>query len=1102
MKRIKKYFYAPLLGLFFLLPVNAATITVTNTNNTGPGSLRETIVSAAASGDTIVFNLSGCPCIIRLTSGQITINKNVTINGPGAGMLTVSGEDASRVFNITGPAAVGTITLSGLTISNGRLGSAGLSFGAGIYNTSPGTLNINDSVITTNSIAGINNPAAGAGIAHETAGTLNINDSAITNNTLSTNANSSATSGAGLANLLSGTVNLSSVDITGNQATHGGLHVNFYGGALFNADSGAFNLTGCNVLNNTLTNTASNAVPNIAGGAGMANLAAGPVTIANSTFDNNVATGNSRAHGGGLVNVGSAAVTIDRSTFSDNRAVVTATGVEASGGGVAAFGTGNLNVSETTFANNGVTAENASGGGLANLNTGTTTVSSSAFSGNFTDSTASGRNSNGGAIDNSGGGTLNLTNCTIVNNSTIGRRLAGGGVANRGPAGTVLNLINCTIAGNTSDDGGGVYSDRPGNTAINTIIANNTASSGPDVFGAFNGGVAFGHNFVGRANGSTGFTNGVNGNQSGSIAVPLNPLLGTLADNGGLTLTMSLQPGSPAIDKGRAAVTSDQRGVTRPMDNTAIPPATGGNNSDIGAFEVDVCGTGTTVSNTNDSGSGSLRCAIDSATSGDTIDFSLPTPATIILLTELLVNKSVTINGPGAGLLTVNGNNSVRVFNIAAGNYHVTFANLTISGGRVIGSLTALERGAGVLNQSRGTVSLNTTVVSGNTVSNSTPQGDSVNGAGISHVGGGTLNLFATTVSGNLADGNFFAALGGGIYADSGTVAIRSSTLSGNNATSSGDFGNGGGFYCTGTCSATVVNSTFSGNVALGTTSLGAGFYADSSGTKTVVNCTFTLNGGSVGTRLGSGIYHNSPSAVFNVKNSIIAANIGLSGRQDVSGAFVSDGFNFIGANGGAGSATGFIDGLNGDQVGPAGSPRNPLLGPLADNGGPTLTHRLMPNSQAIDRGGAADLSRIVPVFQSKIKGSRQRPSGSVNTDQRGVTRPIDFPLTPNAMGGDGSDIGSYEIQAPTAAHVSISGRVITSDGRGLRNAFVHLMDAAGNVRSARTSSFGYFTIEDVEVGQAYVLTLSSKRYFMQPRIINLSDELADLELIVQPRQP
>ena len=104
------------------------TLTVTNTNDSGAGSLRQ-VVADATSGDTINFNLSGCPCTITLTSGEIAINKNLTITGSGTNQLTISGNNASRIFFVnpgapgatTGPPATNPIlNLSNLTLANGR----------------------------------------------------------------------------------------------------------------------------------------------------------------------------------------------------------------------------------------------------------------------------------------------------------------------------------------------------------------------------------------------------------------------------------------------------------------------------------------------------------------------------------------------------------------------------------------------------------------------------------------------------------------------------------------------------------------------------------------------------------------------------------------------------------------------------------------------------------------------------------------------------------------------------------------------------------------------------------------------------------------------
>src|SRR5258708_34647655 len=94
-----------------------STVTVRNNLDSGAGSLRAEI-AAAHNGDTIVFAPSLDGQTITLTSGELLIRKNLTIAGPGASELTVSGNNASRVFELSSQTKP-QVTLSGLTISNG-----------------------------------------------------------------------------------------------------------------------------------------------------------------------------------------------------------------------------------------------------------------------------------------------------------------------------------------------------------------------------------------------------------------------------------------------------------------------------------------------------------------------------------------------------------------------------------------------------------------------------------------------------------------------------------------------------------------------------------------------------------------------------------------------------------------------------------------------------------------------------------------------------------------------------------------------------------------------------------------------------------------------
>jgi hypothetical protein len=83
-----------------------------------------------------------------------------------------------------------------------------------------------------------------------------------------------------------------------------------------------------------------------------------------------------------------------------------------------------------------------------------------------------------------------------------------------------------------------------------------------------------------------------------------------------------------------------------------------------------------------------------------------------------------------------------------------------------------------------------------------------------------------------------------------------------------------------------------------------------------------------------------------------------------------------------------------------------------------------------------------------------------------------------------------------TAAGVEVSGRVLTPDGRGLRNAVVTITDHLGNVRTATTSSFGYYRFEDIDTGSTFVVAVASKRYRFAPRLLQVFDTLANVDFV------
>ena len=96
-------------------------------------------------------------------------------------------------------------------------------------------------------------------------------------------------------------------------------------------------------------------------------------------------------------------------------------------------------------------------------------------------------------------------------------------------------------------------------------------------------------------------------------------------------------------------------------------------------------------------------------------------------------------------------------------------------------------------------------------------------------------------------------------------------------------------------------------------------------------------------------------------------------------------------------------------------------------------------------------------------------------------------------MGGNGSDIGAFEVQMATAAAVTISGRVMVGKGRGLANARVYLINQNGETRSAMTNPFGYYRFNDLAAGQIVLIRIVSKRYQFAPQVVSITEDIENL---------
>lgn len=253
--------------------VEMQAVFVTNTNDSGPGSLRQLILGAPAGSDIMfdptVFNTART---ITLTSGEIAFSKNLTVSGPGANRLTVSGNNASRVFNISGSGL--NIAISGLTISNGRVGAGG------------GGVAVNNSIGTFADCAFTGNTAVG-----NEGGAVQLANAGGTFTGCTFSGNTAGGNRGGAVSVENSSAAFTTCTVSGNTANFGA------GIALFNTSGNrTLSITNCTITGNTsFGNNASGLLVEVA--AGLTTTA----TIRNSIIANNSGTENVRGLLGGAL---------------------------------------------------------------------------------------------------------------------------------------------------------------------------------------------------------------------------------------------------------------------------------------------------------------------------------------------------------------------------------------------------------------------------------------------------------------------------------------------------------------------------------------------------------------------------------------------------------------------------------------------------------------------------------------------------------------------------------------------------------------------------------------------------------------------------------
>ncbi len=400
------------------------------------------------------------------------------------------------------------------------------------------------------------------------------------------------------------------------------------------------------------------------------------------------------------------------------------------------------------------------------------------------------------------------------------------------------------------------------------------------------------------------------------------------------------------------------------------------------------------------------------------IIFALPDPAVIDLtLGELNITAGAWIFGPGARRLTVQrssapGTPNFRIFRVASSGVGVEIARMSIRNGNV-GS----QNGGGILVEDTGALTLRDINVRENSAAN---------GGGIANAG---RHFIANRV---LLNSNSATAKGGGIFNQvtfsfiSGP-GITNSTLTNNSAASGAAIYSSGSIY--------LANDTIFQNTA----TEGASSVFNESGSINVVNCI---------------IGNNAPSAI-----------------ASLSGAFISKGNNLVTDSR---SGTGFTNGVNNDQVS-ENNAIDPMLGPLADNGGHTDTRALLTGSPAINAGGDC-------VLTDTCLGS-SLPRFALSSDQRGrYQRKV----------GNAVDIGAFEAGGgPPLEFVSFGLTPRPETPAFFSGAVAMLTSATTNEKTfGAVNPFGWFRFQNLPA-DFYILQIRGKRAFFNGGVMPIGlDEI------------
>jgi len=915
--------------------------------------LNDTIIlDPTVTGDTIVLT--------HAQGGQLEISQSVIIrpeNDDSSQLTTINANRTGRAINLT----EGTAQLERLLITGGSL----VNNGGGIFIRSGATLNLVNSAVSGNSANEL-----GGGIFVDGSATTQVKNSTIANNTTLNN-------GGGIAG--SGTARLSNSTISGNEASN-------IGGGIFVDSIGSVSLRNSTISNNAAVN---------GGGVFVANNS--EIILDNSIIADSIST--SDCAGAGVINANSDSIIEDGSCATSALALDPQLGLLEDNGGPTlthALLEGSPAIRNSAFDQG---AADQRGFQVANQrDIGAFEFGAFRFFLLEVNSTEDQTSLEQGVND------ANI--CTlreaidIVNAQTV----LDNGCFNQTIINSAPSILGDTITFGPTVEGGTITLGTPGQAGAitireNVIINPDSTNSGSmttiNQTRPFSRGVLQirGHVqlhqllITGGAGDDRGSAGG--GNSGGGITVRSDGILelnnstvsGNQADNGGggifveggtLTLNNSVISANEAIsDSGGGIFIGGELSIVT-INNSTISE----NTANYSGGGVKVTGSSTVILNDSTvSGNNSVR----RSGGGIDIDDNTVIDGSSVTLNNTTVSDNLAPSGGGisidntrtgkANILelsnSVISNNTASSATQGGGGVNIGANNtVTITNSAIVDN-SSIDDGGGILSWS-----IDTTVnVLDSTISNNSTQ---TNGGGIYYVGlqrgeASTFNVTNSTISNNSAKD------GGGIFTFVSTnniFNISNSTISNNTVEDEG-----GGIYISDSNNTfNISNSTISNNSSQRE---GGGIFVLRSAS--IVNASnSTISGNSSGNNRGGGISTRNGAPVVNLSNSIVANSVGRECFTDTNSTFTGTGNNII--------EDGTCDVSNTIAV-------DPLLGPLADNGGTTLTHALLSGSPAIDAAGA------------EATNIDQRGIAAVGTRDLGAyeIRPLTLSLTSNRINENGS---------------------------------------------------------------------------------------------------